>query len=104
MTIACELDDLSVLEMPVDPELEAMQIRSVAARIVVALHTGEGCLVHCAAGRGRTGTVLGVALRMLGIQADRIVELLDALHVLRSGKGWPEAEWQKSVIFATQPL
>ncbi|MDB6076691.1 MAG: hypothetical protein JWO82_438 [Akkermansiaceae bacterium] len=93
----CELDDLGVVPLPSEPRQEAARIHGIARQIVDALQGGEGVLVHCAAGRGRTGTVLGVALRMLGFEGPQVIEYLNELHVERSGKGWPEGPWQARV-------
>lgn len=70
LAVACDLDDLSYREFPRKPREEAGRINAIAADIVSALSRGEGCLVHCAAGRGRTGSVIGVALWRLGVPAD----------------------------------
>lgn len=98
LTVACELDDLSVQEFPIDPAREATQIEKIVRNIVTALRNGEGCLVHCAAGRGRTGSVIGVALRMLGIPAPAIKSHLNAIHFARSGASWPESPWQAELV------
>ncbi len=100
---ACELDDLSVIQMPDDPAAEAKHIRGIARKVAVAIQSGEGVLVHCAAGRGRTGTVLGVTLRLLGMPAREVIDYLDKLHCQRSGKGWPESLWQSRLVEMTRP-
>jgi hypothetical protein len=100
---ACELDDLGVIQTPDEPIEEARQIRLIARRIALALVAGEGVLVHCAAGRGRTGTVIGVALRFLGMPASEVIAYLDHLHRERSGRGWPESPWQSRLIERTKP-
>jgi len=73
-------------------------IRLVACAIVGCLQQGEGVIVHCAGGRGRTGTVLGCVLRELGHPADEIVAFLDGIHKRRGKPGWPEAAWQREVV------
>lgn len=98
LAVACELDDLSFQEFPIEPAREAAQIQEIAQSIVTALQNGEGCLVHCAAGRGRSGSVIGVALRMLGIPAPAIISHLNALHFARSGASWPESPWQADLV------
>ena len=99
---ALELDDLSVLQTPDDPTAEAKRIRGIALQIARALQSREGVLVHCAAGRGRTGAVLGVALRLLGLSANEIIGYLDDLHRDRSGRGWPESPWQARLVRRTR--
>lgn len=99
---ACELDDLSVISIPDDHAAEAGRIHEISGRVAQALLSGHGVLIHCAAGRGRTGTVLGVVLRMLGIPADDIIDYLDRLHEERSGRGWPESPWQSRLIRKTR--
>lgn len=98
LAVACELDDLSCIELPRDPGKEAETIDAIAAEIVTSLGNREGCLVHCAAGRGRTGSVIGVVLRMLGFPAELVLEHLNQLHDLRSGAGWPESFWQAELL------
>jgi len=98
LSVACELDDLSVIQKPASPERERRSIGRIGRQVVDWLHAGEGVLVHCAAGRGRTGTVVGATLRYLGVPADEIVSYLDDLHWIRSGKEWPEAKWQADIL------
>jgi len=98
LSIACELDDLSVMPEPLNEASERRVIGEIGRRIAAWLMAGEGVLVHCAAGRGRTGTVIGSTLRYLGVPTEEIVEYLNELHGLRSGRGWPEAEWQATIL------
>lgn len=98
LEIACELDDLSEAALPAYPDREARRVRWLALEVLCRLNKGEGVLVHCAAGRGRTGTVLGAVLRLLGVPAKEVVAYLDELHFLRNGKGWPESPWQAKVL------
>jgi hypothetical protein len=72
-----------------------------AAKLVVdALHSGEGVVVHCDGGWGRTGTVLGTVLVMMGHEPGSVIAYLDTIHRLRGKDGWPESPWQKEVILA----
>lgn len=102
MAVACDLDDLSFRELPLDPQSEALKITRIAEIVVSRLKEGEGCVVHCAAGRGRTGSVIGVVLRMLGFPADAIIGHLDAIHQHRNGRGWPESPWQARLVADTR--
>ena len=46
----------------------------------VAEHTGNAVMVHCAAGRGRTGTVLACVLVSRGLEADDAIEAVRAVR------------------------
>ncbi len=96
--VTVELCDLAEQPLPEDPASEERAIRIISTAIVARLRKGEGVIVHCAGGRGRTGTVLGCVLRELGHPVDEIVAYLDAVHKSRGKPGWPEAEWQQSVV------
>lgn len=98
LAAAFELDDLSYRELPRKPREEAERIDSIATDIVSALSRGEGCLVHCAAGRGRTGSVIGMVLRKLGVPADVVIHHLDSIHQFRNGASWPESPWQAALV------
>jgi len=96
--VTVELCDLDEQSLPEDPAEEEGTIRNISQAIVACLQKGEGVIVHCAGGRGRTGTVLGCALREIGHEASEIVTFLDAVHKRRGKPGWPEAEWQREVV------
>jgi len=93
-----ELADLVEGGEPEDPEMEERGICILGKRVHGKLSLGEGVIVHCAGGRGRTGTVLGIALRRFGYSAAEIVAYLDALHRTRGKTGWPESPWQREVV------
>jgi len=88
-------------ELPDDPEREEELIREIANSVVERIEAGEGVVVHCAGGRGRTGTVLGMALRLMGVSADEIENRLNHIHQLRGKEGWPESPWQRQVLDRT---
>ena len=96
--VTVELCDLAEQPLPEDPQEEERAIRIISQTIVTCLHNGEGVIVHCAGGRGRTGTVLGSVLREIGHEASEIVAFLDAVHKNRGKLGWPEAEWQRELV------
>ena len=96
-----ELWDLVERELPDDPEREEELIREIANSVVERIEAGEGVVVHCAGGRGRTGTVLGMALRLMGVSADEIENRLNHIHQLRGKEGWPESPWQRQVLDRT---
>src|SRR5437867_2794054 len=66
------LEDLFHGGAPRDPGREVDRIRRAVAATVSAVRAGEGVVVHCACGRGRTGTVLGCTLRELGCEAELV--------------------------------
>jgi protein-tyrosine phosphatase len=77
---------------------EKQLIRNAVEATIVALRSGQGVVVHCVGGRGRTGTVLGCVLRELGFEADESIRFLDRVHQARGKTGWPESAWQGSVV------
>jgi protein-tyrosine phosphatase len=93
-----DLDDLANGGLPDNPEAEAKLIEEVARQITGCLRAGEGVLVHCVGGRGRTGTVIGRVLRALGYPAAEVVGCLDQIHKNRGRSGWPESPWQQKLV------
>ncbi|MDD5264666.1 MAG: tyrosine-protein phosphatase [Candidatus Bipolaricaulis sp.] len=95
---AVALQDLYGGLDPLDPERERHEIGRAAEIALEALEHGEGVLVHCVGGTGRTGTVIGVILRRLGYSAREVVDYLDAVHKARRKSGWPESVWQSNIL------
>jgi hypothetical protein len=95
---ATRLADLFGGVRPVDPAAEKRKIQVAAALALARLAQGEGVIVHCAGGTGRTGTVLGCILRRLGFPASEVVRYLACLHRARGHDGWPESSWQAAVV------
>ncbi len=95
---AVHLADLFGGVWPADPAAEKLKIRAAAALALARLEQGEGVIVHCAGGTGRTGTVLGCILRGLGFPASEVVPYLARLHQARGYDGWPESGWQATVV------
>lgn len=100
--LAVELTDLCDGGNPDNPEVEEKEIRAIASRVLEKLQEGEGVILHCAGGRGRTGTVLGVVLKLLGFEDEEILSFLNRVHRLRSREGWPESGWQEQVVLGTR--
>jgi hypothetical protein len=94
---AFELQDQYV-SGPRDPDTELMQVEVAVDTVVDALSAGEGVLVHCHAGRGRTGTIIGGALVRLGHDPEVVVEWLHRVQRARSKRGWPENPWQANAV------
>ncbi len=91
------LEDLSGGRKP-SRENEAQLVFSAASLVKQALEANQGVVVHCDGGTGRTGTVLGVTLVLLGCAPGSVVTYLDRLHQARGRKGWPESSWQEQVV------
>ncbi|WP_239450961.1 protein-tyrosine phosphatase family protein [Methanosarcina horonobensis] len=93
-----ELEDLYFGYDPDDPEREERLIRQATDAIRKKMDEGEGIVVHCLGGIGRTGTVLGCVLRDLGFSVKEILDYLDEINMLRGFGGWPETEWQGEMV------
>ena len=92
------LQDLYGGSVPHDPEREERLIHEAAHAVVSQLQAGEGVVIHCAGGTGRTGTVIGCVLGFLGAASVQVIAYLDHLHQARGRSGWPESAWQSQVV------
>ena len=92
------LQDLYTRDEPDDPVLERERALAAARHVVACLDAGEGVVVHCHAGRGRTGTVIGAALVSLGHEPATVVDWLHRVQRTRGKRGWPEQPWQADVV------
>jgi len=95
---AIGLEDLWTAREPTDPVRELDRVERAADAVVASVRAGVGVAVHCRGGRGRAGTVLGVALAWLGHDPDHVVDYLNALHLVRGKGGWPESPWQAGIV------
>lgn len=95
---AIKLQDLVSGAPPSEPERERARVFEAAAAVVSHIERGVGVAVHCAGGRGRTGTVLGVALVRMGHEPEAVIAYLEATARARSKSGWPESSWQAEVV------
>jgi hypothetical protein len=98
---AYRLQDLVSGGPPRDAAGEHDIVDRAARDVVDHVERGIGVAVHCMGGRGRTGTVLGVALVQLGHPPDTVVDYLHRVAVARGRRGWPESAWQADVVRAT---
>jgi hypothetical protein len=93
------LQDLYGGAAPQDATAEERRIWEAAVFAAENVVRGEGVVVHCVGGTGRTGTVLACALRQLGRSAD------DAIDIVRKHRPhWPESPWQEEVVRSGPPL
>jgi hypothetical protein len=88
-----ELEDLYGGRVPRDPASERRRIIQAAELAAGHVERGEGVIVHCLGGTGRTGTVLACALRYLGHSAD---ESINAVRAHRPD--WPESAWHEGIV------
>jgi len=87
------LEDLYGGRAPSDAAAEQQRIWDAARLAAQHLTRGEGVVVHCLGGKGRTGTVLACALQVLGRSTD------DAIETVRKHRPeWPESPWQEEVV------
>ena len=89
-----KLEDLIHGGLPRSPAREREKIGAIVRSVVAALQAGDGVIVHCVGGRGRTGTVLGCVLREVGYGPGEVIDFLDRVHKARGTAGWPESPWQ----------
>jgi protein-tyrosine phosphatase len=103
LLLPIRLQDLVGGAAPDDPVVEERRVRQAALAVLGKLRGGEGVVVHCAGGTGRTGTILGCALRGLGYASNEVLSYLDRLTKARGRKGWPESEWQATMVRRFMP-
>jgi protein-tyrosine phosphatase len=93
-----ELEDLVHGGPPADPKREERLIQKAVTIAAERLLAGEGVVVHCMGGTGRTGTVIGCLLRQIGYPAQEVLAYLDGLNQTRGRSGWPESFWQAHFV------
>lgn len=98
IAFSARLEDLIGQRQPHDPPGEARRVAEAASVVLERLKAEQGVIVHCAGGTGRTGTVIGVVLRQLGLPATDTVRYLNRLHRIRGQDGWPESPWQADLV------
>ncbi len=88
------LQDLYGGITPDNPKSEQTLIYEASEIISSFIQASIGIVVHCAGGTGRTRTVIGCALRMLGYNSNEILPYLDRLKRMRGARrGRPESKW-----------
>ncbi len=96
--ICIHLQDLASGVPPTDATAEEQLVRKAVAEVLSRLWAGEGAVVHCEGGTGRTGVVLGCVLRALEYTADEVLAYLDRIAKARGRGEWPESDWQADVV------
>jgi len=96
------LEDLCHGGYPSDPQAELLRIRRAVEGVLQLRRSGKGVIVHCAGGRGRSGTVIGGVLVACGTPIAEVARWLDHLHRSRGHDGWPESCWQLDVLKSFQ--
>lgn len=92
------LEDLHHGNMPRDPGVEEKRVREVVNIVLDRIKNGEGVVVHCIGGTGRTGMVIGCTLKALGYAGGDVLGYLDRLNKMRGKRGWPESPWQAGMV------
>jgi hypothetical protein len=87
------LEDLHGGATPSDPDAEWARVWDAARIAADAVERGEGVVVHCCGGTGRTGTVVACALRLRGRSADEAIATVKAHR-----PDWPESAWQEATV------
>jgi len=95
-TYAFSMQDLHRRRGPADPVAERVELGAAAGQVARLVDQGVGVLVHCHAGIGRTGTVIGAVLVSLGHSVADVTSWLDAVQRARGAPGWPESSWQSA--------
>lgn len=95
---ARELEDLHYGGYPTNAGRQEKLVREATEIVVKSLNRGEGTIVHCVGGIGRTGTVIGCVLRELGMPAETAISYLDRVNKARGIRGWPETAWQAEMV------
>lgn len=93
-----DLEDLFHGGSPRDPEQETRFIRDATRLVFESISRGEGTIIHCLGGTGRTGTVMGCVLKALQFSANDIIDYLDRVNIARGRRGWPESAWQSDFV------
>lgn len=84
-------------------------VHTVAALTDVAKHSEGGTVIHCAAGKDRTGVLIALILLILGVGHDEIVadyaltaERIDVVKARMTADGYDVEAWP-SIVFEANP-
>lgn len=66
--LPCSIEDFAIPDFSAPTEAQKKAFRAFVVKLADDLRDGRACLVHCAGGIGRTGTVVTCLLLELGVQ------------------------------------
>ncbi len=95
---AFTLQDLARGAVPDDRDSEEAEVRAAVTAIRALLADGRNVAVHCRAGIGRTGLVIGAILVGDGHDPEAVTAWLDEVQRARGSRGWPESPWQADLL------
>ena len=90
--LPCGVENFVIPDLRAPTETEKKTFRTFVGNLADALRTGKICLVHCAGGIGRTGTVATCLLLELGVQFD------EAKYKVEHAGSYPEVAEQEDFI------
>lgn len=92
------LQDLGSGGLPADPSGQEAEVRRAVAAVRALLADAHGVAVHCGAGIGRTGLVIGAVLVSQGHDPGDVTDWLARVQRARGARGWPESPWQADAL------
>lgn len=92
------LRDFVDAQQPPEPHDEIAAVAQAVAGVRALRGAGHGVVIHCGAGIGRTGLVIGAVLVGEGEPVTRTCAWLDAVQRRRGARGWPESPWQQQAL------
>jgi protein-tyrosine phosphatase len=98
LLFAASLEDLFHRQPPRLPAREEELLHAALEETLSVLRCGEGVIVHCMGGTGRTGTLLGAVLVRLGLPSEEAIAYLNSVNHHRAGRHWPESAWQADFL------
>jgi hypothetical protein len=95
---AFSLQDLAHGAVPEDSAAEEIEARRTVTAIRSLLADGHNVAVHCRAGIGRTGLVIGSVLVRDGHDPAAVTAWINEVQQARGASGWPESPWQADLL------
>jgi hypothetical protein len=95
---AFTLQDLFRGAAPEDSAAEEAEVHRAVTGIRSLLADGRNVAVHCRAGIGRTGLVIGAVLVRDGHDPATVTAWVNEVQQARGARGWPESPWQSDLL------